>query len=221
MSDITQITLAKPGTDKLCVAGLVLLVNGQTAITRSYGNDAATCVQVGGNAVLNVPFEGLRSAPSWNLVGNIIPTSYSAADLRSMIMARFGHHLHGIGELRNGNAITTSFTNELRIRVKVPIKVYDVAEIAGVAVLGDVDSDVSFDLVLTGSHLSVENVDASSSDFLGYFLPIIGWKILWETSQGIEAAVKNMGSTSVGSSAPVGLHVCFKPDASIGVCFDQ
>src|SRR3546814_3200134 len=115
------------------------------------------------------------------MVGNETCAGYAGGVLRSIIQARFGHALHGIGELRNGGTITTARADEGRLHVFVPIRVYDVP------VLGDVDSDVRFDLVMTAAgKLSIENVDADSSDVLQYFLPIVGWKVLYETSRSEE-----------------------------------
>lgn len=213
MSDITMITLAKPGDDQMCVTGLELRVTGQMAIERNYGE--TSCAWVGGDQLLSVRFEELRSAPSWLSVVDIIPTGIPAEDLRAMIMGQFGHFLHGFGELRNGSALTTAFVNDRRLKVKVPIRVYDVP------LLGNVSSDVRFDLALSdtanGTRLSIENVDADSSDILGFFLPIIGWKIMWETSQTIEASLNGIRPSGIGG-VPPGLRPCFKPDASVAAC---
>jgi hypothetical protein len=209
-SDITMITLAKPGDDKFCVSALSLLVNGQPAYTRIYGDDAATCVWVGGDQVHSVHFDELRAAATWSSVRDRI-APYSADDLRAVIQGRFGHGLHGFGELRNGSTLTTTFVDPKRLKVMVPIRVYDVP------ILGDVDSNVHFDLVLNdagaGSGLTIENVNANSSDVLQFFLPVVGSAILWGTSETIEAAVNNLG-TSGGTPIPV----CFQPDASLGLC---
>jgi len=216
VSDITQITLAKPGSDGLCVAGLELLSNGLPVHSRTYGDTASTCAPVGGSTVLSVDFSELRSGPEWSLLGNVIFSGFNGAALRSIIQAQFGHALHGMGELRNGSAITTTRANEGRLNVFVPIRVYDVP------VLGDVDSNVRFDLVLTpAGKLSIENVDADSSDVLGYFLPIVGWKILYETSQRIESTLGAIRPPGGGGSSVANTHPCFTQDGGVGVCYDQ
>src|SRR3546814_20422878 len=95
--------------------------------------------------------------------------------------------------------ITTGRADEGRLHVFVPIRVYDVP------VLGDVDSDVRFDLVMTAAGtLSIENVDADSSDVLPYFLPIVGWQVLYEPSKRIESALGGMGTSGGGLSPPPG-----------------
>src|SRR3546814_16724829 len=112
--------------------------------------------------------------------------------------------------------ITTGRADEGRLHVVVPIVVYDVP------VLGDVDSDVRFDLVMTAAgKLSIENVDADSSDVLQYFLPIVGWKVLYETSERIESALGGMRPPGGGSSPLPGTRPCFTADGGVGVCFDR
>jgi hypothetical protein len=68
--------------------------------------------------------------------------------------------------------------------------------------------------------MSIENVDADSSDVLGYFLPVVGWGLLYGISSGIEATLEDM--KPVGSSAPLppGTHPCFTQDGGVSVCFD-
>jgi hypothetical protein len=216
LSDVTQITLAKPGSDSLCVAALELLSNGQLAYAHTYGDTASTCAPVGGSTVLSVDFAELRSSAPWLAMGEVTFSGFDGASLRSIIQAQFGHALHGAGELRNGGTITTTRANEGRLNVFVPIRVYDAP------VLGDVDSDVSFDLMLTSAgKLSVENVDADSSDVLGYFLPIVGWKILNETSQRIESKLGAMHPSGGGASSIAQTHPCFTQDGGVGVCFDH
>jgi hypothetical protein len=215
LPDITQVTLAKPGSDSLCVAGLDLYSNGLLAYSRTYGDTAATCAPVGGDAVLSVDYNALRSSAPWQQVGTVIPTGYDGASLRAIIEAYFGHGLHGFGELRNGGTISNTRASEDRLNVSVPIRVHDVP------ILGDVDSDVRFDLVLTpNGRMSIENVDADSSDVLGYFLPVVGWGLLYGISSGIEATLEDM--KPVGSSAPLppGTHPCFTQDGGVSVCFD-
>jgi hypothetical protein len=217
MSDITQITVAKPGSDMMCVAGLVLTINSQPGYSRNYGNGANACVEVGGDKVLSVSFEELRTNPNWNLVGDLTIPGYSANELRAIIQAHFGHFLHGLGELRNGATLTTTYVNDRRLQVSVPVRVYDAP------LLGDVDSNIRFDLALVGSptapRLAIENVDADSTDLLGIFLPVIGWKILYETSQTIESHMANLRPVALDSTPPGGTYVCFKSDASVSVCF--
>lgn len=216
VSDITQVTLASPGNDQLCVAGLELFVDGQPAFRKSFGNDAATCAWVGGSNALSVDFAELRNDPSWNQLGVVTFVGFDGEALRSIIQAQFGHFLHGKGELQNGSALTTSRVDESRLKVSVPLTVYDVP------VLGDVDSRVDFDMVLAPTgQLSFENVDASSSDLLGYFLPIIGWKILYETSQRIESMLGDVRLPGGTASPVANTHPCFTADGGISVCFDQ
>src|SRR3546814_1984834 len=69
-SDITQITLAKPGNDKLSVADLSLRVNNTLAYTHTYGNTATSCAWPGGEAVLSVDYGEVRNSVSWAQLGN-------------------------------------------------------------------------------------------------------------------------------------------------------
>lgn len=216
VSDITQVTFAAPGNDKLCIAGFDLLVGNQTAFSKTFGNTATTCAWVGGNAAVGVDYQELRASASWRALGTEIFTGYDGPSLRSVLEAQFGHFLHGQGELRSGS-VSTTFRDRDRLSVSVPIRVYDVP------VLGDVDSTVSFDLVLSNSNgawlLTTANVDADSDDLLGYFLPIIGWKIMYETSQRIESQVASIRPTD--ASAPIdGFRPCFQAGGALGVCYE-
>jgi hypothetical protein len=109
----------------------------------------------------------------------------------------------------------------------IPIVVYDVSW--GPIDLGDVDSNVYFDLVITPvvgngipkAEISVENPDADSKDLLGYLLPIIGWAILYETSETIEDKLADINPFDVDSTPPSGTRICFTQNAGIGVCFDN
>lgn len=216
VSDITQVTFAAPGNDRLCIAGFDLLVGTQTAFSRNFGNTASTCAWVGGSDVAGVGHRELRGSASWQALGNEFFAGYDGPALRSVLEAQFGHFLHGLGELRSGS-VNTTFRDRDRLSVSVPIRVYDVP------VLGDVDSTVNFDLVLANSSgawkLSTANVDADSDDLLGYFLPVIGWKILYEASQRIESQVGAIRPTD--ASAPVdGFRPCFRDGGALGVCYE-
>lgn len=217
VSDITQVTFAAPGNDKLCISGFDLMVDGATAYTRHYGNSAGTCAMVGDNQVVGVDYHALRASATWQSLRPNLFTGYTGPSLRSVIEPQFGHFLKGLGELRSGS-VNSTVVNRDRLRVTVPLKVYDVF------LLGDVDSTVEFDMVLArtsaGWDLSTENVDADSSDLLGYFLPIIGWKILNEASQQIESRVAAIRPTAVG--APLkGLRPWFGADGALTGCFDN
>lgn len=214
VSDITQVTLVKPGDDEVCIAGVELLVNGDLAYAQSY----SPCRWIGGDELLSVPFEDLRASQSWRQLGDTIFSGYDGAALRSIIQAQFGHFLHGYGELRNGRSISTSRADERRLHVSVPVTVYDVP------ILGEVDSTIHFDLAFKdengATRLAVENVDADSSDLLGYFLPAIGWGILYGTSSTIEAQLEALRPVRVPGSPIQDTHPCFTAEGGISVCYD-
>src|SRR3546814_19616605 len=66
-SDITQITLAKPGNDKLCVADLSLRVNNPLPYTQTYGKTAARKSVVEGKSVsVRVSHGGRRNIKKKN-----------------------------------------------------------------------------------------------------------------------------------------------------------
>ena len=222
-SDITQITISKTGDDDFCIAELELLIDGQQAFQRTFGDQAATCAWVTAANLQSISFNELRTSSVWNNLGLPIFTGIDGAGLRSVVQTIFAHMLHGQGELRNGGTTTSQRISETRVHMSVPIVVYDVS------ILGDVDSTVYFDLVITPvvengitkAEMSVENPDADSSDLLGYFLPILGWKILYETSETIEDKLADIDPSDLGSSPLPGTRICFTPDAGIGVCFDS
>src|SRR3546814_11445207 len=69
--------------------------------------------------------------------------------------------------------------------------------------------------------LSIENVDADSSDVLHYFLPIVGWKVLYETSQRIESDLGGMRPSGGGSSPLPGTRPRFTADGGVATCLDR
>ncbi|MGE0680062.1 MAG: hypothetical protein AB7P69_03995 [Candidatus Binatia bacterium] len=222
-SDITMITISKTGNDDLCIAELELLIDGQSAFQRTFGDQIATCAWVTVANLLTVDFDELRTNLTWNMLSLPTFVGINGAGLRSVIEATFAHELYGSGGLRNGGTTTSQRLSESRLHVSVPIVVYDVF------LLGDVDSSVHFDLVMTPAvvngipkvKISVENPDADSQDLLGYFLPILGWKILYEVSETIEDKLADIAPFSLDQPPLSGIHVCFTQDAGIGACFDS
>ncbi|MGH9197194.1 MAG: hypothetical protein ACRD1T_15830, partial [Acidimicrobiia bacterium] len=225
-SDITMITVSKAEDDDLCIAELELLIDGTPAYQRTYGDSAGTCEWVTAGNLLGVTFNDLRTSLSWSSLSLPIFTGIDGAGLRSRIEATFGHKLHGTGELRNGSLTTSQRLNESRLGMSVPIVVYDVSW--GPVYFGNVDSTVYFDLVLTPTvdsegnpvtRLSVENVDADSSDLLAVLLPIVS-PVLYGVSTEIESQVADFDAVDIDPSPIAETHPCFSPDGGIGICFD-
>lgn len=219
VSDITQITLVKPGGDDVCIAGLALIIDNATAFARTYGNSSSQCQWIRGDNALSINFAELRGDADWNDFSPNTFVGFDGAALRSVIEAKFGHFLHGRGELQNGRPVTTSFVNPNRLNVSVPVRVYDAP------ILGDVDSIVHFDLVISNANgatqLQIENVDADSSDFLAVVVPIIAVPVLNGVSGEIEAQIRGMGASSIGGSAPPGLTPCFNTAGGLMLCPDN
>jgi hypothetical protein len=229
-SDITMITIAKDtGTDDLCIAEIELLIDGQPAHRQTFGNTAATCVWVTAGNPLSVAFNDLRTSPVWNTLNLPLFLGIDGAGLRSVIEATFAHELHGSkGELRNGGTTTSQRISESRLHVTVPLVVHDVWK--GPIYLGDVNSTVYFDLVLTSkvdnqgnpvTEISIENEDADSFDLLAVFFPVFVAPVLYGVSTTIEDRVASFGPIILDSSPLSGTHVCFTPDAGIGLCLDS
>ncbi len=225
-SDITMITVSKTGDDNLCVAELELLIDGQTAYQQTYGDTAETCVWLTADDSFSVTFDDLRDAFEWISLGLPTFTGIDGEALASRIEATFGHKLHGTGALRNGSMTTSQRLSESRLEMSVPIVVYDVSW--GPIYLGDVDSTVYFDLVLTQTadnlgnpvtKLSVEDVDADSSDLLAVILPL-AWPVLYGVSSEIESQVADFEPVDISPSPIAETHPCFTPDGGIGICFD-
>ena len=227
VSDITMITIAKDtGTDHLCIAEIELLIDGQPAHQQTFGNDAATCAWVTPGSPLSVGFNELRASFLWNTLSLPPFLGIDGAWLRSKIEATFAHELHGsTGELRNGGTTTSQRISESRLHVTVPIVVHDVRW--GPVYLGDVNSTVYFDLVLTPTVdnqgnpvtvISIENEDADSFDILAVFFPVFVAPVLYGVSTEIEDQVAGFDSIILDSSPLPGTHVCFTPDAGIGLC---
>jgi len=227
VSDITMVTVSKTGNDDMCIAELELLIDGQPAFQQTFGDQAATCAWITAGNVLSIGFNELRMSSVWNNLGLPTFTGIDGAGLRSVVQTIFAHMLYGQGELRNGGTTASYRISETRLHMVIPIVVYDVSW--GPVDLGDVASTVSFDLVITPvvengipkAEISVENPDADSEDLLGYFLPIIGWAILYETSETIEDKLANINPFDVDSTPIPGTHVCFTANAGLGLCFDS
>jgi hypothetical protein len=230
VSDITMITIAKDtGTDHLCIAEIELLIDGQPAHRQTFGDTAATCVWVTAGNPLSVTFNDLRTSSLWNMLSLPTFTGIDGAGLRSVIEATFAHELHGSkGELRNGGTTTSQRVSENRLHVTVPLVVHDVWK--GPIYLGDVNSTVYFDLVLTPAvdnqgnpvtAISIENEDADSFDLLAVFFPVFVAPVLYGVSTTIEDRVASFGPIILDSSPLSGTHVCFTPDAGIGLCLDS
>ena len=223
VSDITLITISKPkGTDDMCIAELQLLIDGQSAFQRTFGDQAATCAWVTAANLLAVTFNDLRTSDAWNNLGLPTFTGINGAGLRSRVEATFAHKLHGKGEIRNGGTTTSQRISESKLHVSVPIIVNDTP-------LGDVDSTVYFDLVMSpvivngtaATVLSVENVDADSFDLLALFFPVVVTPILYGISTEIEDQVAALDSFTIDQPPLPGTRTCFTPDAGIGLCFDS
>jgi hypothetical protein len=221
-SDITMITVSKPkGTDSMCIAELQLLIDGRSAFQRTFGDTATTCAWVTAAQSFSITFNELRASAAWNALSLPTFVGIDGAGLRSRIEATFAHKLHGKGELRNGGTTGSRRVSESRLKVSVPIKIYDTP-------LGDVNSTVYFDMVMkpvvvngvTTTVMAVENADADSFDLLALFFPAVVTPILYGISTDIEKQVADIGSVTLEPSPLSGTHVCFTPDAGIGVCFD-
>jgi hypothetical protein len=218
VSDITQITLAKPGDDDACIAGLELFIDNTSAFSRSYGNSTSQCQWIHGDDVLSINFADLRAQPSFTNFSTRTFPGFDGPGLRSLIEAKFGHFLHGLGELQNGIPVTTARASQTRLNVAVPVRVYDVTAI------GDVDSIVRFDLVIGvaadgQTQLTVENVNANSSDLLLLLAPILVAPVLYEVSEQIEAQINGIGASNVGGTPPAGTRHCFTETAGLGICY--
>lgn len=222
-SDITIISVSKTGHDDLCIAEVELRIDGTLAFQRTFGDTATTCVWVTNDHSLFIDFDELRADYTWRRMSPNTFTGFNGAGLRSLIEAHFAHTLHGSeAELRNGGTTVTQYLSASRLHVAVPLVVRDVWW--GPVYLGDVDSTVSFDLVLTPvevhgvpkTQLSIENVDADSYDLLVIFLPLPVVPMLYEISSQIEDRLKDLGAFILDS--PSGSSVlCFTPPQEPGI----
>lgn len=211
LSDITMLTIAKEGADTMCVRGVELHINGHPSFAKTFGSGPNGCASVGPNGVLSIPFDELRAQASW--AQTQLPSGapgLTANHLKALITAQFGDKLHGRGSLQNGGVLTTTFKDKKRLAVRIPIVVHNVP------ILGNVSSTVFFDLVFDtlGSHLSVQNVNADSSDLLELLSPVIVSKILWETSQTIESTLGQISPINVANPASLPT-ACFTPEGGI------
>ncbi|OAH97856.1 hypothetical protein [Methylomonas methanica] len=218
-SDITLISLRKPGNDSVCIAEFELLIDGQSAFQKNFGTSQAPCQWLNSNNQLTAFRSEIRSSSAWNNLDLPFFFGIDGDWLRSRIEATFGHSLHGKGELRNGSTTTSRFVSESKLAMSVPIIVHDAS------ILGDVDSTVHFDLVLSPTEdangdpvtkLSIENIDADSFDLAAVLLPVVS-PILYGVSTTIEGQVQQFAPVIIGD-VPAGTHPCFSPEGGIRVC---
>jgi hypothetical protein len=225
-SDITMITIDKTDDNDLCIAEVELLIDGQPAFQQTFGDQVAPCVWVTSGNPLTINFNDLRTSLTWNTLGLPTFTGIDGVGLRAVIEALFAHTLHGTQGALRGGSTTSQRVSESKLHVSVPLVVHDVSW--GPFYLGDVDTTVYFDLVMTPvevrgvpkTQISIENEDADSFDLLALFFPVVVVPILYGVSSQIEAQLADFDPLVIDPSPLPGLHVCFTLDGGISLCFD-
>jgi len=237
LSDITQITVATPSDDGLCINELELLVDNTRAFFKSFGSNGVDCQwawksdQIGGSLV-TVPFGELRRDPTWQNwhPPNLSPqpggyasfAGYRKDELISYLDSVFGDALrnpaNGRGDdagFRDTHWTTTQWIDSLKIHVIQHVIAQDLGW------QGDVAADPSYDLVIHNDAtcgtkhwcIAVENVEANSS-FSGWssLIPIIGAAIQIAVNSEADGQMQT-AMTAMGGSAlndpPSGFEYCF------------
>jgi len=237
LSDITQITVATPNDDGLCINELELLVDNTRAFFKSFGADGVTCEwahksgEIGGSQV-SIQFGELRRSPDWQGFNppNLSPFSdryasfvgYRAPELIAQLDAVFGDALRNPANGRGDDAgfqNTHWTTTRADSRRKLHVVQHVIAQDLGWQ--GNVAADPSYDLVIhhdasCGNKswcIRVENVEANSS-FSGWssLIPLIGAGIQIavnsEADGEMQKAMTAMGGSSL-NDPPNGLEYCF------------
>jgi hypothetical protein len=240
LSDITQITIATPDEDWLCINELELIADNTTAFRKSFGADGVNCIGAWNSDALDgyvasISFGELRRSPEWqgfnppNLTPFIPGTphtfvGYRASELIAMLDAKWGHELrnpandHGPGAgLRNAPTATQRI-NVRRLRVWTHVIAEDWENNGGVA------ADPEYDLVIHNDAscapkewcVAIEAIEghSSSSGWWAIF-PILGSLIqagINSSANGeIAAALRAMGGNAV-DAPPSGTEYCFPGD---------
>ena len=237
LSDITQITIATPDEDWLCINELELLVDNTRAFRKSFGADGVGCIGPGtatllDGTVASVSFAELRRSPEWQGFNppNLTPfvsgsphsfVGYRADELISMLDSKWGHELrnpandHGDGARLQGIPTTTQRINIRRLRVRSHVIAQDWEH------NGNVAADPEYDLVIHNDAscapkawcLKVEAIEGNSSSS-GWWaaFPILGAFIQMGINSAangeIATALTAMGGNSLGAP-PDGTEFCF------------
>lgn len=230
LTDITEITLDKPGSDAMCVAEVALRVNrntsgpGMVVFRRMFGETNSTCRWVTQSSPLTMTVVDLHAAPEWQAAtAPIVPTAGIAAEwLRAQIQAAFADSTHGTDARLGGWSLTTKVSSPTRLHVQVPLIVD--------TLLGDVSTTASFDLDLENTcadgvlraTLRATNVDAFSVfdtlPVLDLVESILFNGVLWHVSEAIESSLHFTSVIDIKTGAcDRVLH--FKADGSIGLVY--
>jgi hypothetical protein len=228
VSDITMLAVRVDGGDDLCIEEIELYVNNRSVFRRFYGSTPTTCARaVDGGSVYAASFADLRASSTWPN-GTTVPfpvmEGFTAADMRSLLEAKFGNLLpvHG-GHLRNGHPVHTKRVNDETLSVRMPF-------VANDAALGfDVACTVDFNLVIhpseAGDNRYRMRVEADHPQCEGDWIPLLDILInvafsvvpVWHYAVDVEVekAMANFGGADLGQLLP-GLRFCFPSEGTTG-----
>lgn len=154
LSAITLVSLKKAGGDDWCVKSLELLVDGEVAFERTYGNTAATCRRVNDDAgangnVLTISHDELRAHPAWSAFEPPTPSNViQSPEIRARVEAMIGDVIHGTdlrwGKLFGSEHVEVFYVDDATLHVDVDLT-------ADVDNYFDPEVDVDFDLAITSS----------------------------------------------------------------------
>ena len=226
LSDVTMITLDKPGSDAMCVAELALRINrngpapGLVVFRQVFGDAPSACRWVTEGSPLTMTIVDLHAAPEWQAAAPTPPAIGLTAEwLRAEIEAAFADTTHGTAARLHGGVVTTQMLSGTTLRVVVPLLV-DTA-------VGDVQSSARFDLTLTNTcvnnmlhaELAATNPNVSSLfdsvPILDLLEDVLLFPVLSDVSETIEGSIHF--STTIGGGASCALGLRFTADGGIGL----
>ena len=201
LSDITQITLEKPGFDDMCVAEIALRINGNGTLAglvvyrHVYGETSSTCRWVTDASPLNIYGGDLHASSEWQAATKTPNLGITTNEwLRAQIQASFANTTHGTDARLGGGSITTERLSRNTLRVRVPLLV-------DASIFGQAQTWAHFDLNLDSTcsnniiHtvLTATNINADSlfDNFvlLDLVENIVAAPVLWHISDEIESAI--------------------------------
>ncbi len=150
LHDITDIRIAKYGSDAVCIRSFDLLVNNKVAFTRTYGNTSTTCKWIDGDApyspTLHVTHAELRAATSFTgFVSPQASLSVPRAELESRMESLIGNLFWTSSEVKWGHI----YGRPVEISYVAPNKFHVDLDLEGVAPwLPNPEVDIDFDMTV-------------------------------------------------------------------------
>lgn len=217
LGDITMLKIYKNKTDAICVRSMVLIINGRTIYSRTFGNTVSTCLWLDNNdghpSSFVVSGAVLRASSPWKgFVQPAVPTILTHTELESRIEGAVGDRIQsnklswGAGTNLFGHAVEVTKKSSTAVHVDLDLEY-------GLPLLPNPEVDVDFDLTFSCANGKVAatasnydaHLDSVIYDYLKNLLPVWGPKLLDAlTGNALKGLVDNLSiSGQFGGNCPV------------------